>query len=85
MATAFLSVCAPRLWNELPEDIKQAKSVDTFKGLLKTHLFKAAYLADYLKGQFYLVQYSGLPKVFRRPLPVFHVVLAVAFAEFPYK
>ena len=40
------SVCAPRLWNVLPDDIKQAKSVDIFKGLLKTHLFKAAYLAD---------------------------------------
>jgi hypothetical protein len=37
------SVCAPRLWNELPNEIKMAKTVDSFKSLLKTHLFKIAY------------------------------------------
>ena len=37
------SVCAPRLWNDLPVEIKKAGTVDTFKSLLKTHLFKAAY------------------------------------------
>jgi hypothetical protein len=37
------SICAPRLWNRLPCEIKEAGSVDIFKGLLKTHLFKLAY------------------------------------------
>lgn len=34
------SISAPRLWNTLPLDIKKAESVQTFKKLLKTHLFK---------------------------------------------
>ena len=34
---------APKLWNYLPSDIKMAKSVDTFKKLLKTHLFSKAF------------------------------------------
>ena len=38
------SICAPRLWNRLPCEIKEAGSVDIFKGLLKTHLFKLAYI-----------------------------------------
>ena len=31
---------APTLWNALPDNIKEAESVDTFKSKLKTHLFK---------------------------------------------
>ncbi|CAH3034447.1 unnamed protein product, partial [Pocillopora meandrina] len=34
------SYAAPYLWNQLPECIKNAESVDSFKRLLKTHLFK---------------------------------------------
>ena len=34
---------APLLWNALPHKIKTANTVDTFKGLLKTYLFKKAY------------------------------------------
>ena len=34
---------APKLWNDLPSDIRMAKSVDTFKKLLKTHLFSKAF------------------------------------------
>ena len=34
---------APKLWNDLPSDIRKAKSVDTFKKLLKTHLFSKAF------------------------------------------
>ena len=30
----------PRLWNNLPLDIKQSKSLGTFKAKLKTHLFR---------------------------------------------
>ena len=37
------SVCAPRLWNSLPLEIKKCDSIDTFKSKLKTHLFKSSY------------------------------------------
>lgn len=37
------SVCAPKLWNELPLDIKQCSDVELFKQKLKTHLFKKSY------------------------------------------
>ena len=33
------SSAAPKLWNQLPSDIRAAKSVDHFKSMLKTHLF----------------------------------------------
>jgi exonuclease III len=35
--------CAPKLWNQLPNNICAADSVPIFKRLLKTHLFKVAY------------------------------------------
>ena len=34
------SVCAPKLWNNLPLHIRQAKSLSSFKSQLKTHLLK---------------------------------------------
>jgi len=34
------SVCAPKLWNNLPEHIKCGSNLRTFKCSLKTHLFK---------------------------------------------
>ena len=37
---------APKLWNDLPSDIRMAKSVDTFKKLLKTHLFSKAFYSQ---------------------------------------
>jgi hypothetical protein len=40
------SVAAPRLWNTLPQSIKSAKTVDSFKCQLKSHLFKLAYETD---------------------------------------
>ena len=42
------SIAAPKLWNQLPLDIKLAKSVDCFKSQLKTHLFKNAF-TDFIK------------------------------------
>ena len=33
-------VAAPRLWNELPIQLKEAVSVPVFKRLLKTHLYQ---------------------------------------------
>ena len=37
------SVCAPALWNVLPEELKSSINVTIFKNKLKTHLFKIAY------------------------------------------
>ena len=34
---------APTLWNKLPAEIRHAKTVDSFKKLLKTHFFKQAF------------------------------------------
>ena len=36
------SVLGPRLWNDLPSDIRESSSVKAFKSALKTHLFKAS-------------------------------------------
>ena len=36
----LFAVCAPRLWNSLPLSIRRRSSVDTFKNVLKTYLFK---------------------------------------------
>ena len=40
---AFKAV-APTLWNELPIHIRNRKSLNSFKNLLKTHLFKLSFL-----------------------------------------
>ena len=37
------SVSAPKLWNDLPLQVKQASSLLVFKSLLKTHLFSVAF------------------------------------------
>lgn len=37
------TVGAPKLWNRLPLAIRESESIDIFKSLLKTHLFKLAY------------------------------------------
>ena len=37
------SVCAPRLWNKLPEHVVKCETIETFKVALKTHLFKVAF------------------------------------------
>ena len=39
------SYCAPRLWNNLPCEIRQSESLATFKSSLKTYLYKDAYLS----------------------------------------
>ena len=41
-ASRSFSYAAPALWNSLPSSIYQAPSLDKFKSLLKTHLFKQA-------------------------------------------
>ena len=37
------SVCAPILWEELDDDVRMCKTLDTFKAKLKTFLFKQAF------------------------------------------
>ena len=37
------SVAAPRLWYNLPVELRSCNSLNMFKKLLKTHLFKRAY------------------------------------------
>ncbi len=37
------AVAAPRLWNQLPTDIKSAPSISVFKSRLKTHLYSMAF------------------------------------------
>ena len=38
-----ISYASPYLWNRLPDKCKKASSLSSFKGLIKTHLFKLAY------------------------------------------
>ena len=42
------SVAAPELWNNLPEDIKSANSIDDFKRKLKTFLLRELMNRDVL-------------------------------------
>ena len=37
------SAATPRLWNQLPPELKGVTSVDKFRTQLKTYLFKLAY------------------------------------------
>ena len=37
------STAAPRLWNQLPPELRSVTSVDQFRSQLKTYLFKLAY------------------------------------------
>ena len=41
---AAFSCCAPQLWNKLPEHLRSAKTVSSFKTGLKTLLFTTAFL-----------------------------------------
>ena len=34
---------APRIWNDLPDDVRSAKSLSSFRKKLKTYLFEKAY------------------------------------------
>ena len=40
------SVAGPKLWNELDDELRLCTKLDTFKRLLKTHLFKEAFPID---------------------------------------
>ena len=41
--TRALSVAAPTLWNSLPDSVKSARNIASFRRNLKTYLFKMAY------------------------------------------
>ena len=42
MGERAISVSGPKLWNALPQEIRQETSTDDFKKRLKTFLFKDA-------------------------------------------
>ena len=37
------SVCGPKLWNEVPSELRRIHSISTFQTKLKTHLFKGVF------------------------------------------
>ncbi len=39
MGDRAFSSCAPKLWNSLPSEIRQAESFSVFKSVLKTYFF----------------------------------------------
>ena len=45
------SVYAPKLWNSVPFNIRNASSVATFKKLLKTHLFQLYLSSNYVQAR----------------------------------
>ena len=44
LGDASFTCAAPKLWNSLPVNIRKATNIVNFKSLLKTHLFKCAFL-----------------------------------------
>ncbi len=43
LGTRSFSFYAPELWNSLPMEIRSTDDIDTFKSMVKTHLFRQAY------------------------------------------
>ncbi len=43
MGDRAFSSLAPKLWNSLPIEIRQAETLSTFKSRLKTHFFRVAF------------------------------------------
>ena len=37
------SICGPKLWNSLPDEVRLSETVGVFKTRLKTHLFRKAF------------------------------------------
>ncbi|KAF7661529.1 hypothetical protein LDENG_00259900 [Lucifuga dentata] len=38
------NIITPKLWNDLPEDLRLAKSVSAFKSQFKTHFYRLAFM-----------------------------------------
>jgi hypothetical protein len=43
-ADRSFSVAGPRMWNRIPEDVKNSKTLDLFKSYLKTYLFNRTFI-----------------------------------------
>jgi len=43
MGDRAFAVAGPRVWNKLPDSVRQSSSLDVFKRLLKTHLFSLSF------------------------------------------
>ena len=41
------TICAPKLWNDLPQDIRQSTSLEIFKKRLKHHMFMRAFCVNW--------------------------------------
>ena len=41
------SYSGPKIWNDLPYDVRASESLNSFKQKLKTHLFKSAYIKQW--------------------------------------
>ena len=53
------SVCAPRLWNMLPNNVKTSPNLDIFKKNLKTNFFKIAFSkTNLLETHFVVIHFS---------------------------
>ena len=54
-ADRAFSLSAPKLWNPLPEELRNCSSVETFKGKLKTFFVYKVFLTSFILFQFLLV------------------------------
>ncbi len=59
MGDRAFSSLAPKLWNSLPIEIRQAKTLSTFKSRLKTHFFRVAFFYIVLFVVFLIVIVYG--------------------------
>ena len=58
LAERSFSIYSPKLWNNLPNSVKESKSINTFKEKLKTYLFTKAYNLKKCKVPFIM---PGIP------------------------
>ncbi len=50
LGSRAFSHAAPYLWNSLPQDVRNSESLIVFKSLLKTHLFRQAFMWLFVLG-----------------------------------
>ena len=54
------SAAAPKLWNELPLELLQATSLNSFKSRLKTYLFKKYFYSLYSHGNVFSFSFKHM-------------------------
>ena len=54
------SVAGPKLWNDLPDDVKNCVTVDSFKSKLKTHLFERTFNLSFVRCIYSLFFFCSL-------------------------